>query len=355
MSVDGILKLIKERKGFALWFAAIIVVSFLFIWALLSSGKDEDKKTDKVLFDTPLTADKGYTVTIPKNLYEEEELPGSLEVFDVETNEYSNDVATFLVSLGKGGLKKSNTENVLYIWSSSSDYVEYVPESQSLVAQFGDPVQINTNTQLNSTESGKQVLEYVYSNYLNKQFKFTNVKIVQDGKKYHIQGNRLINNRPLFLPDTNSYSDSIVVDDNSNLYEVRATLVEYEQEGYELVKLVHPSNLAQILKDANYPKEIFQGFNSQIAEDIKNGANTLDPSKGMDNVDGTEYDLPNATFASAKSVDLVYYYAGNTYKQLSPTYRIVGEGEIVVSGKKYSVPVIVFANALDPERVYVPE
>jgi hypothetical protein len=101
------------------------------------------------------------------------------------------------------------------------------------------------------------------------------------------------------------------------------------------------------MADSNYPKEIFQVYGPSHDDKIEEEEIEGDADHFEDEVDISSQSV-------LESVELVYYFSDMGFKQLSPTFRIESEGILRQDGKNITVPLIIYANALDPDRVYVP-
>jgi hypothetical protein len=352
MSVDQIVEKLKpffeKYRTWIIWGGAVLFVSIVIIWATLAA-RDRASQEPLTLVENPLQNDVSHTVVIGKDKIEEADFPESLEVFNLISRNYHQDIDTLLSRLNRTGYDKTAIQTALYTWAKGESYFEYVPDSQNLYFRFADAVATGIDVRVNSSESAGQYLTEFYKKYFDREYEFLNVQIDSQANRIEIEANRSVNGYPLYIRGHTMYTDHLVIDSNGNLYEGNLLLVEHSTDDSEMVDLVDISNLQAAMSQSDYPKEVFQVYgpshDHDVEEDLENPQGDTDVFEGEPAV---------ATSSTLENVQIVYYFSDVGFKQLAPTFRIESEGTIRDGGEIVTVPLIIYANALDPARVYVP-
>ncbi|MBI2357187.1 hypothetical protein HYV12_04020 [Candidatus Dojkabacteria bacterium] len=346
--IEKVKDVFKDKKWGGVLMLAVIVLIVVVIISIVNSFKKEEKPTDtNYLIETPMQYDGGHSVYIPQTVSGSKSFPNSLPVFQIEEVNHSGELDKFLLKIGKTGFQKDTIGTSLYSWMKGNETLEYIPFQQQLTFKFTDSFKTNITTQFSDSEDVNKFFEKFMLEYFGVTNKYINGKAIVEGKRIRLEVNRNVNNFPLYLQNHNSYTDYLVVDSNGGIYEGGFTLVEYTEEG-ESIQLVHPTNLQRLIASADYPKDIFEGFSEDLKEILNApGASTLDATDQIS-------ELPHPTISEAKDISLGYYYSSDSYKQIIPIYRIEAIGTITYLGKNAKIPLLIYANALDPDRVYIP-
>lgn len=351
MNIEEIKKFVSKYRLWIIWAAAVLVIAIIII--LIINSRRANQPSITALIETPLEGGTAHTVVVNKNIVEESEFPSSLDVYNLVQRNYNTEVDNFLTLLKKSDLKKTSVQSALYTWVQGEDYVEYIPNLQSLSFSFSTPVDTGIDVRVSDNESAKDYLEELFNKLLSRNYSFMNVKLSSSATQMIIEGNRVVNGFPLYLRGSKTYSDTIVLTKDGRVVSGSLLLMEYSQEKKEKIRLVHISNLQSAMSNSQYPKEVFQGFIPGSVE--------AEEGDGPIEVDGILYgdvtelsaEFPKAISSSAREVKLIYLFSDMSVTQLSPAYRIDSTGFVVFDSKTVEVPIVILANALDPNRVYV--
>jgi len=337
---------LNDKKTFYILVSIVLVVFSIILFLLL---RPKANKEPEYLITTPYSFDTTHNVELPQEVIKDFKVPKSLNVYPIVKVDQSIKIDTFLSAIGKSALKKKALGTALYIWSNEEEYVEYIPNLQTVYFKFTKPG--ITQMIANDGVIGKGYLDSLASNYLTTDFKYVNEKITKSGYQIRIEANRSIDNYPLYYNNDYTYADYIVVDEGGKVYEGKLSLIVFDSKDKSSVDIVSLVYLQSILDSDIYPKIVYQGIYPQ--KNTTPGSSLKGAGDGIDILDHVN----NTTLASvskAKNIQLGYLYVDSGYTQLIPTYRIEAEGEATSSGKKILVPITVFANAMDPAKVYLP-
>ncbi len=344
----------KKNQLWVIFGLSIIIVSALLIWAILSS-RENNQPTPVTLIEVPLNNRVNHRPFINRDIVENTQFPEALPVYKLIERNYSSTVDTFLNQLNKGGMTKSSVQGRLYTWIRGEEYVEYIPNLQTLYFNFTDAADTGINTRVINAESGRQYLEEFYQKFFSRDYDFTDVSAVQTGNRIRIQASRVVNELPLNLSTYEGYTDYVVIDTNGNLIEGKLLVVEYEMSNPDVIKLVHISNLQRAMNSLDYPKTVVQGYNPIIGELSDEEPHTDEEGETHGDVTEESSSFPIATSSNTESAKLVYLFTDSGAIHLSPVYKLEGEGSVVFKGQSITIPVIVYTNALIPDRVYIPD
>ena len=336
---------LNNKKVLLILLCIIVLVFSIIIYFVIKSTKKETPR--EYLIDTPYSIETSHKVTIDKEIYSDFNVPEEMNVYVIPNADLSSEISSFLTAIGKGSLKKTSVDNSLYIWSGEGDYVEYIPNTQSLFFRFTKPA----NTRMVTVDGvvGKGYLATLFKEYLGYDYSFIKENISNSGYLKKIEANRSIDGYPLFLDKYQSYSDVVSVDSAGKLYEGTLTLVKLDDKDIDNVSIVTIEYLQAALNYTQYPKTIYYGFYPTKPSTIS----TEKPKDGVDMValiDQIKLDEKSI----ANKIELGYLYRDSSYTQLVPTYRIQTEGSALLEKKTIKLPIIILTNAIDPGRVYYP-
>ncbi|HRI06055.1 MAG TPA: hypothetical protein PLV59_03890 [Candidatus Dojkabacteria bacterium] len=346
--VDNIKSIIKERPIVAVMAIAVVVLLLVLIYNLFFQREEEEKpQNGKYLIETPMQYEGSHSVVIPKQVYEEKTFPDQLPIFQLVDTNHSSDIDRFLIKIGKTGLTKDVVGDSLYSWIGSDSKLEYIKFQQSLSFTFSNPFTISLPTQFVDADSAEKFFSQFIKEYFGLEYEYTNAKISTEGQRIVLQVNRKVNDYPIYLQNHFTYTDTLTVDADGNVYSGSLTLFDYNSAEKEDIKLVKVPNLSQLMSNPSYPKDLFKGFSEDLRKILS--------EPGVELLDGADQliELPEPVFSDVKSIELVYYYSSDAYKQLIPIYRLEAEGVITYLGKNARIPIVIYANALDPDRVYI--
>ncbi|MCB9790817.1 hypothetical protein H6764_02225 [Candidatus Nomurabacteria bacterium] len=335
--------------------AVIIVTAVLGIIAYILLKPKPKLEPGSV--DQPLGTDIQVSVDIPVD-NQPQDLVDKLSVYDIEEIDRTDVIAQFLSSIGKGLLQKEALGTDLVYWKDSptEDYylVEYNRIFDDVFFRFENPA---TPSKLGTSFVTRDTLPNFFTEFINEyfknDFKFTNFNITTVSEGYRVEANRVVNDIPLERPGSSKYSDYIIVQEDGDIVEGSVTLFTIDSSSAIETALVPVADLGSYLLRKDYPKDFNQGF--PIGLDITNfGYNPYDENGDFNGDPPPDFEIPEATSCTADAVNVVYLFNRLGFKKLTPVYRIDCTGEITFGGSQFKVPIVIYANAIDPDVVYVP-
>ncbi len=341
-----ILDFINKNKGVLLAILIVIAISaIIIIW--LTSGDDKQAPNNNFLIEVPLSTEVKHAVTIDREKYVQ--LPKELGIYKIVKTDNRALINNFLVKIGKNNMNIAFSDPDFVSWEKDNEYVEYITNYSSLKFYFEDTVQLVFNNPVTDDASAQRFVELFYRNYLNKDYEFTNVKVTQEGTMKKIEASRKIGDLPIYTMGYDVRTDLLYIDNNSNLKSGLLTIVEVEAEPADTIPLVDITNLQNVLRNSEYPKVVYEGYSEEL---IEYASRNEDGTEIPDYGDNLIAKTLQATSVADK-VGLVYFYSDNSLTYLVPSYQIYSTGRVEYNSKTFPIPLLIYANALDPERVFI--
>lgn len=346
-----ILEKLKQNKKIVVIILAVMVVITVWWIATILANMSKGIDDEKFLVEIPLNNDVSHSPAINKNIYNSTDFPDKLGIYKFLKNDNGDVVNSFLVNVGKSSMLKSVSEEGYTRWEKGEEVVEYTDNYAKLSFYFEDGVAMPLSINITDTDSGEKLLESFYKLYFNKEYTFTDVRIVQDGLNRNIEGARNVSGLPLYGLGYDTRSDRITIDGRGKLKSGSLTLVEFESTPAQEISLVHITNLQEVMRKSDYPKVVYEGFSEDLikyaTDSYQEEENEL--PEGADNLIYKTL-TPQST---AKFVKLVYYFSDTSLQYLVPSYQIYSDGRVIYDGKSFDMPLVIYTNALDPDRVYI--
>ncbi len=345
--IADLVEMYKGNKIGFLWLVSAVIIVLIFIFSIISLFFKP--ATPDALIDIPLQNYPNQRITIQQSVisnfeFEEKEL----EVYSIVERNNADVVDRFLTKISKS-LNRQNVSNIIILWTSATDFAQYDVSRDEMFFRFSEPLSLTEiPITIVTNENAKQYLDEFVSKYLQLEYEYTNVKLTKVDSNFRIEANRSIEGYPLHVPGVDTYSDYLLVEPDGDIVEGRLRLINYTTDGVISIKPVHPTNLNRLISRTDYPKEVNQDFPDGLEKEQSE-------RDAPGDIDENALKFPKVTNTVGKELSIVYFFATTDYKKLVPVYYIKGEGEILFETKTYVVPMTVYVNALDPERVYVPE
>ncbi len=361
--MDYFLKKLKtlfegQNKFYLLIGLGFVFILIMIIWQIVSSEKAE--KSDLNTIDQPFSYDDNVSIQFEDEDLFNEFKKNEANIYSLEANNHSELVQSFLNKIGKGFLKKQNFDSIYYIWSKNTQdnyyLVDYDTVKDFVFFRFEEPIVLDEIKNFESAifSNPENILEDFAFSYFNLNFKYETPKVTTIGNEYRIQARRIIDGIPLEVKGQDSFTDYLVFDKSGKLKEGSFLLADYTDPVN--AKLFPPDYLGSSINRSEYPKDIISKLPSDFSlEDFgykpyKYEEGSLgDPPP----VDFDEQDLIPSS-CKVTTFELVYYFINSSAEKLTPVYKLGCKGEITFQDKSFTVPVTIFANALDPDLVYIP-
>lgn len=334
-------------------FASLVGI-LLYLFVRNSENTPEyDSPTE--LITQPFNFDTSVRIDIPDSLVGEINAVRSLSVYKISDETHLSNVSSFISKVGLESWKMENFGGIYYLWTDNNEetsyyLIDYDLGQDKVFIRLPDPIQISSEISIPSVgDESTLFLESFVKEYLDRDVKYTNQKISRNGGTTTIEANRLIGDKKTMLSGLSEFTDYIKITENGELLEAQVYLFELEEIGYS-VGMIQPELMQRLLNRSDFPKDIHRmlpiGWSSDSSDDLFLG----DVHKEV--LDASEQAIDNCT---VEDIQIVYYYSSrNITKYISPTFRMYCVGEVTIDGSRYDVPLVVYANALDPEFVFVP-
>lgn len=350
--IERITKWIKNNKTMAVWIVAIAILVTVFIYNLISNAVETGTTT---LIDLPLPTNSEITIKVPKGTYEDLDLKNkpTEKIFYAQEFDYRAQVEVFLARIGKTNLQRADYVEIMTTWSDGQDFIQYSVDESEIFFRFIDPVEVpDLELGYINIENGADTIAEVVRAFTGNVYTYTNVKVKEELGEFRIEANRDIDGVRIERPGVEEFSDYLVLTANGEISEGRFFVATISDTSLK-VNLIHPSNLQGIISTEIYPKEVAQGYARSItAEDYEDSTDTEVAEFRSVTLESLAF--PKAAQMETEELEVVYYFSNHNYPEIFPVYKLQGTGEVTYKGKEYVVPLFVYANAIDPDLVYIP-
>lgn len=351
--------LADKRRLILFGVGLLLLLLFLLFVNSVFSPKDQPLPPGGV--DQQFNYDQGAKVSIDPDLTAKIDISEDrYYVYDIQHLNHSDVVQQFMIKIGKAFWTKQQFDEIYYIWQKSSSdtlqLVDYDAIQDKAFFRFDQPVELDLihNGGVLSTDMLDNFFRDFIKEYFGSTADFSEARISRTGQTYRIEVNRNIDGIQVQNPGFNEYTDYIVIEQDGALIEGQVYLFELGERTE--VSLIDPNLLGSVINRADYPKDINEL--APIGLDLTSiGSEPYDPASGFlgDAPPQSDIDkMPTPDSCKVRTIDVVYYYIRATTKNLAPAFRMDCRGTITYEGEQYVVPLIIYANALDPELVYVP-
>lgn len=361
--MQKIIEAVKKNKVVAAIVVGILLLLIiaLSIYLLLGGGEEEIPRGS---IDQPFNYEEDKKIVINNDVNFSNYNPDSdrsAPVYTINQVNQVDNVKNFLREIGKGLMKIEAYEDVVYYWreNTSQDHylVEYNALTDRLFFRFESAVDPNLSSTAYIQEDQLEAYFHSFVNtYLNENYKYTDFKISRTGGNYRIEANRLIGKYPLYISGFETFSDYLIIEEDGDILEGQFYIVNYDLGTAKNVDLVNSYGLGSVISRSDYPKEFNQGLIEDFDYTLVNGEPYNPRDGGLGDPPPTPLDnsMPELQECTAQSMSLGYLYLSKSFTMLTPAYRIDCVGEVQFRGNRYRASALVYANAIDPELVYVP-
>ncbi|GAB4157611.1 MAG: hypothetical protein Fur003_1350 [Candidatus Dojkabacteria bacterium] len=341
---------IKIEKRFLVLLATIagVIVLFIIAW-IIFAPKQPDLPAGGI--DQGLPFNEARDIEIPNDVILSKD-PKEYKTYKVLDVDHSSQIREFLLQNGKGNLKEAHPVSFDYTWgtygSETEDYVTYNTITDSAALIFNYPLEIDqVSAPILNEKEAEQIALKLLNRFFKSKYEFVVVRSEKEDRDFRVHLSRKLDGLNLVLPGIKDYSESLLFNPSGKLLAARISLVEYDSPFK--VDMLPFDQLGSYINSDIYPKEYNEGGPIDFDYSLLEG-NELN----YGDAPTPEAEVPTTDGCVADHVELVYYFDTHSQKYLAPTYRINCTGTITVKGRSFDVPVVVYANAIDPDFVYVP-
>lgn len=338
----------------------LLVIAIALIVMQLIGG--EETEIPKGSVDQPFTYETGKQLEIPETVEYTNFDPGddtTAPIYEFALENKVDLVKSFLGSIGKRSMELEEYEDVVYYWRDDPSDDFYVVEYNALTDRVFFRFESAVDPDLNaggylSREDLEQYFTAFVHEYWDQSYSYTDFNVTRDGSTYRIEASRLIGKYPLHISGFEEYSDYLVVEDDGDILEGQIYLMNYDLSTAQNVDLITTVGLGSVIGRDDYPKDFYQLEPQDLDGTLLYGEPYTPAQSAGDPPPTPDGEIPELTECTAEEISLVYLYMSGTYQMLTPAYKIRCAGNVVVEGRSYRTEALVFANAIDPELVYVP-
>lgn len=343
--IDKIIEFIKKRRELFLVILFVLIVILVIVYVLVSRKKEEEIAQSYV--ETTLSGQKGEgsLAVSGVNLEDPDDYDPekTYTIYEFETYNLGR-VKQILRSLGIGTLNEEvYDDDTLYIWRPDENtYARYSTVNGSFVISSESIKLSQLESNYVSVNTAEQYLKDFVEVYIGVDLDPV-VTVENEGNDYRVVGDWEINGYQLYSGINYTGSINVIFSEDGELVNLSMDLIEVSSTNRE-VSVVGASDMEAYLSLSNYPKDVFI---TELQDE---------------NPECEDYDcLSNFTVSRILTLDidefkLAYHFNPINSEDIAPIYFISGEGEVMdTMAKTHDVAMVVFANAVDPERLLLGE
>ncbi len=347
----------ENSKGFYLLIALSVFVIIIVVLIQIFSG---DETNDSQLVDQPFNYDDNVEITVSDSVVKDVEITNKANLYNIDKTDNSILVQNFLNKIGKGFWRKTNFDDIYYVWSEDGGVGHYLADydisKDSIFFRFEDPLELDEieNIDYKIDTAPTLLMDEVLLTYFDIDVELEDPEVSTYGNEIRMSTRRLIDDIPVEVRGNDSFSYYFVFDIAGRLKEGQVLLTSFVEP--EKVRIFDIEYLGNSINQKAYPKDIIAKLPSDFdLEDL--GYEPYEYAEGFYG-DPPPYEFDDEDLipeeCTVTAIELVYYFVRTSVEKLTPVYKLGCRGEVTIEEQTYLVPLTIFANALDPELVYVP-
>lgn len=324
----------KNKKGILILIIFIILFTVIGL-ILLFSNRRKGTKT----LNEPIKQEVLNTASNKKVVVKVEGVRSKEQVFNlwkVSNKVKLEDVRNIANGLG---LKQGISEEAsFYNWGSGNKKINYNVITNTLFILGDNILTLDSLNDVNASTFSDLVKKYF--NYEWDYDMFYSDKL-KSGETVYYARRYLFQDIRIEIDSHNQQTDYIAVKDGKILY-AKLLLTEFVDSNI-LLPIISHGELANYINQPKYPKSIY------IKRDIFNNDPVFESMEYIP----SEYEAFNNSVNDCKSdnISLVYLYKNMNQGNLTPVYKIESVCSATYKNKSYSVPAVVYTNAINPNYV----
>lgn len=354
-TLDKIRTYIKEHRVGLTWILAAILLITTFI-ALFINPSPRQPIDDAGLIEQPLSFSRGKRIKISDDIEGDfDRKDTSLVIYEVTSTDKTSLIDQFIFEIGIGGFTLTTDSELIKIREQADNRIEYNTLTEELTFTFDGPISLATiDRALFKTDELQDYFNEFIRIYIDPTFEHTNFTVTEERDSFLIEADRKIGDYHLETSGFFPNPDFIRIEKDGDLIEGKILLMSLTDNEDLVSDIIDIDELRSLINSDIYPKEFNQGPIAVAEEDI----DLPDPADAPANtgiIPLEAEEIRETNDCDTENIEIVYFYLNQNYLNLSPVYKISCAGVINHRGRTYDVNVIIYANALDPDRVFIPE
>lgn len=330
-------KLILIIGGIAIIATVAIAVIFL---TKGDSLIEEPKKTPDFLLETSI-GENDFQVTDTRDL---DNLDSSASIYFTEDITNVSTVEKLIDTMGFNFERNKSTVETHFSWGdeNSDAYFNYFPETNILKIN----VRTSIKAVINLTRDNAEEVVNRYLNSLGLNYEYEMIKMETTTDTNTVYMSRMLDGYPVETSNRYGATDYLMFSDHGELMYAELLFAKFTNEFNYDVPLIDTEDLLTVINDAGYPKE--------IRVDDVDFINTTVPTTTY--IEGEYSDSVSTVLETVKDcnptdISLIYYYPQEVGVYVLPTYKINCISAVTYKDSEYSVPSVVYTNAVSPEYI----
>ncbi len=325
-------EILKNKKVVLIAFLLFIVVIGLVLFFLLREEETTEYPEKPVLLNNIGTSDIGIEF--------EKEIELDSENYPLyETKSINTSIQTFMSSIGIDYAREETLDDNQEKWSAENSFVSFDKTTSYLQFSFESPV--NSSSDLTTSSGISSWMEEHFG--MEKEYEIVNMESQDNGDTYVYADMKLGDIKLEFKGRDDKSSLFLILNDSGDILGGAILLLEFAESKYT-VPVIDAEELSLYINNELYPKDIVPDF-SGIYNSIGLSYLSNDWIEIKENLDN----------CSIISGEIIYLYADDSQKYVLPVYKLESVCEVTYNTEIYSVPSVVYTNAVDPDYVSTEE
>jgi len=339
VNIIDVIRKNKELLAFGLVFVVLVVV----IASVCFSDRSRDTRNS--VYVSPLQTNEsgsGAWKNVDIDLGQGETGIESLDVYS-STVVSNGRIRSIVEDLGFNTQTEQISDDGVYIsWGTDENFARFNTLSGDLVIN-ARPIKLAKIERgyIDMDILGEYARQFINS-YLQTDHEVT-LTTEEIGSGFDVQGSWLIDGYSVVEPHGQGYSFSISFNKGGDLVALYARMVSFSK-GDQTVGLVSVRDVREYIASYTYPKEAYLDISTSSVDTCED----CDPY--------ALYTLEDFENANISEVQIVYYYDLSLSNDVLPVYKLTGTGRVIdEKGKSHNVVITIYANAVDPSKIVIPQ
>ena len=228
---------------------------------------------------------------------------------------------------------------------NSTAYFNYFTETNTLSINIRESIKAVTPL---TRDNAEEIINR-YLNGIGLDYEYKMIKIENEEDYTHIYLSRILGEYPIETDNQYGATDYLMFSDRGELVYAELLFAKFTNKLNYNIPLIGTADLLSLINEPEYPKEI-------RVDDVGFLDDTVLKPMGILQIEGEYSDSTSTVIESVQNcnptdISLVYYYPEAVGVYVLPTYKLTCISTVNHEEIEYSVPSVVYTNAVSPEYI----
>jgi hypothetical protein len=336
----------NKKKWILVVGGVITVITITIVILALKTSIQEENEIVKPDFLLEPSIEQGEDLTILE-MGDIPRLSSSSAIYYAEDITNVSAVENLIDNLGFSYKRNKAIVDNHFSWGDedSTAYFNYFTETNILSLNIKKSIK----AVLPLTRDNAEEIVNRYLNGIGLDHEYKMIKIENEEDCTHIYLSRILGGYPVETNNQYGATDYLMFSDRGELIYAELLFAKFTNQFNYNIPLIDTKDLLSLINEPEYPKEI-------RVDDVDFLDDTVLKPVGAYQMEGEYSDATSTVIESVQDcnptdISLVYYYPEATGVYILPTYKLTCLSTAIYEGTEYSVPAIVYTNAVSPEYI----